>query len=454
MAGIGFELQRVLENEKSQFKKLNTALKSMIITSGPWIISIITLILLKFFVNEITNELIFTNFINIIIYSFIFSMILTSPFINVITRYLSDLIYLKKFEKIFPLFLSSAIFILFLCFSFSSIYIFYYTDLKASIVSAASLFSSLGLMWLIMVFVSTLRNYNLVTISFLLGMSISILTIIFFKNETLNDLLEGFTFGVLITIVILIAKLKFDFESKETFDFKFLFLKKYLPLFFSGLAFYLAIWVDKLIYWFFSDKGIELSQGFFFFPEYDYVIFLAYLTIIPTTAYFTIYVETTFHDKQRDYFSSIETKQRLDLIRSYEKELRKSFFKGLISTSIFQFTISAFFIILIQYLLDSSSNISSVPLLRIVVLAVSCQMILNVLIIFLYYFDYQKEVLIISLIYLILNIALTVYYKNFSYDYVGYSFFYSTLISLFIALIIALYKIENINYYTFSKNEI
>ncbi len=454
MAGIGFELQRVLDSEKSQFKKLNTALKSMIVTSGPWLISIITLILLKLFISEITTVDMFMSFINIIIYSFIFSMVLTSPFINVITRYLSDLIYMKEFNKIFPLFLSSTVFITILCFAFSSFYIYYFTDLQENMLAVSALFTSLGLLWLIMVFVSTLRNYSLVSNSFLIGMTISIITIYFFKNESLDALLKGFSIGVLITISILIAKLKFDFESEKIFDFKFLFLKKYIPLFLSGFTFYFAIWVDKFIYWFASDHGVELTKGFFFFPEYDFAIFLAYLIVIPTTAYFTIFVETTFHDAQRNYFGSIENKKRLDVIRTYETELKKAFFKGLINTTIFQFVIAVFFIILVQYFLDSSSNISTIPILRIVVLAVSFQMILNVLIIFMYYFNYQKEVLIISIIYLILNIVFTLYYKDFSYIYVGYSFFYSTLITLFIALIISLYKIENINYYTFSRNEI
>jgi len=185
------------------------------------------------------------------------------------------------------------------------------------------------------------------------------------------------------------------------------------------------------------------------------VIFIAYLIIIPTTAYFTIYVETTFYEHQRNYFSAIENKKTLSVIKNYEKELQNSFLKGLINVSIFQFTIALFFILSLQYFLDSSTlNIGSIPILRIVVLAVSLQMVLNVLIIFLYYFDYQKEVLIISTIYLILNFSLTLFYKDFGFEYVGYSFFYSTLITLFLSLIIAMYKIDKINFYTFTNNEV
>ena len=454
MAGIGFELQKVLDKDKSYFNKFNVALKSMFITSGPWIISIITLLLIKIFVSDITNKDIFISFLNVLVYSFIFSMIISSPFINVITRYLSDLIYIEKFDRIFPLFISSSIVIGGLSFGISALYIFFFTNLVEFIVNISAMFAALSILWLIMVFVSTLRNYNLVTYSFLFGMLISFILLYFVLNNSLNELLQGFTIGILITISILMAKLNFDFKNDITFDFKFLFLKKYIPLFLSGFLFYLAIWIDKFVYWF-SNKGVELTEGFFFFPQYDFVIFIAYLIIIPTTAYFTIYVETTFYEHQRNYFSAIENKKTLSVIKNYEKELQNSFLKGLINVSIFQFTIALFFILSLQYFLDSSTlNIGSIPILRIVVLAVSLQMVLNVLIIFLYYFDYQKEVLIISTIYLILNFSLTLFYKDFGFEYVGYSFFYSTLITLFLSLIIAMYKIDKINFYTFTNNEV
>jgi len=454
MAGIGFELQKVLDSEKNYFPKLGVAIKSMFITSGPWIISIITLLLIRFFIKDIIEETLFLDFMNILIYCFIFSMIISAPFINIITRYLADKIYEKKFDNIFAIFLSGITIIASISFSISATYIFFYTGFYEQTIEIASLFTAFSILWLIMVFVSTLKDYNLVTYSFLLGMAISFVLLLFVLNNSLEELLRGFTIGTLSSIYILVAKLKLDFNSEKIFDFSFLRNPKYIPLFMSGFFLYLAMWIDKFIYWF-SQKGIELSEGFFFFPDYDFVVFISYLLLIPTTAYFTIYIETVFYEHQRDYFSAIENKKNLSVIESYEKDLKNSFFKGLIRVSVFQFILSLLFIVSIQYILDNTNtNISSIPLLRITVFAVSLQMILNTLVVFLYYFDYQKEVLSISLVFFISNLIISLFMKDLPYEYVGYSYFYSVLFTLFIAMIISLYKIDRINFYVFSKNEV
>jgi uncharacterized membrane protein len=305
-----------------------------------------------------------------------------------------------------------------------------------------------------MVFVSTLKDYNLVTYSFLIGMIVTLLLLYFVLNDNLKELIESFTIGTVLTIVILIARLKFDFESKKILDFTFMIRAKYLPLFFSGLFLNLGIWIDKIIYWH-SDKGTELTKGFFFFPEYDFVMFISYLIIIPTTAYFTVYIETVFYENQRDYFSSIENKKPLSVIKSYEEKLIKAFVNGLIKIAVFQFSSAFLFVLTTQYLLDISNiNIASIPILRIVVFAVSLQMILNVIVIFLYYFNYQKEVLFISIVFFMSNLLLTLYMKDLPYEFVSYSYFNSLLLTLFVALLIAIYKMERISFYTFSKNNV
>jgi len=454
MAGIGFELQKVLDSEKNYFPKVSVALKSMFITSGPWIISIVTLLLVKFFVKDIIEKTLFLDFMNILIYCFIFSMILSAPFINIITRYLSDKIYEKNFDSIFAIFISGIIVIGSISFSISATYVYFYTGFVENTIHIASLFTAFSILWLIMVFISTLKDYNLVTYSFLFGMILSFLLLFYVLNTSLEELLKGFTIGTLSSICVLIAKLKLDFKTDKIFDFKFLINPKYIPLFISGFFLYLAMWIDKFVYWF-SLKGVELSKGFYFFPDYDFVVFISYLLLIPTTAYFTIYIETVFYEHQRDYFSAIENKKNLSVIQSYENELKNSFYKGLIRVSVFQFILSLLFVVSIQYILDNTNtNIASIPLLRITVFAVSLQMILNTLIIFLYYFDYQKEVLSISLIFFISNLLISLFMKNLPYEYVGYSYFYSVLFTLFVAMIISLYKIDRINFYVFSKNEV
>lgn len=454
MAGIGFELQKVIDEKENYFPKISLALKSMVVTSGPWIISICTLLLIKFFLTIVISKELFDTFISIIIYSFIFSLIISSPLINIVTRYISDKLYLEEEDKIFPSFLGALISIGILSFSSAYLFIGFATGLQEYIISISYLFTTLSVLWLIMIFVSTLKDYDYVTYAFLFGMIISFLSLCFVWNDDLNELIMSFALGLLFTISLLTAKLMIEFPSDGKIDFSFIFIKKYYVLFFSNLFLYLGLWIDKFLYWF-SSKGEEIIEGFYFFPDYDFIVFLAYLTLIPTTAYFTVYIETVFHQNQRKYFDAIENKERLSNIKLYEDRLKKSFFIGLIKIAIFQFFIAIFFALLVQSFLDVNEiNVETIPLLRITIFAVSIQMIINVLVIFLYYFDFQKEVLFISILFFISNYIITHFMVELPYEFVGYSYFFSTLITLVVSLFIVLHKIEKINFYTFVKNEV
>ncbi|MAD42923.1 MAG: hypothetical protein CL623_11115 [Arcobacter sp.] len=454
MRGRGFELQKVLDENENYFPKLSLALKRMVITSGPWIISICTLLIIKVFLTHIITKELFTTFISIIIYAFIFSIIITSPFINIITRYISDKIYLNERDKILPTFFSSLILIALISFISAVLFIQYNTNLQEFKIDVAYLFTALSILWLIMAFVSTLKDYDFVTYSFLIGMIISFILLYFVWNIGLSQLLQSLTMGILFTISLLIARIMIQFTSDKLFDFSFLFVKKYYLLFFSNLFLYLGLWIDKFLYWI-SDKGEEVIKGFYFFADYDFIVFLAYLTLIPTTAYITVYIETVFHENQKKYSKSIENKERLSNIKIFEERLKKSFFIGLIKTAVFQFSLAILFVLIVQFILDSNNiNVSTIPLLRITIFAVSIQMLINVLVIFLYYFDFQKEVLFIAIFFLLSNFIITVFMVNLPYEYVGYSYFISTLLTFVLSLFIVLYKIEKINFYTFINNEV
>ena len=454
MAGIGFELQKVIDENENYFPKISLALKSMIVTSGPWIISICTLLLIKFFLTQIISKELYDTFISIIIYSFIFSLIISSPLINMVTRYISDKLYLNEEEKIFPTFLGSLILTGAISFSSSYIFIGIATNLTEYAIGISYLFTALSILWLIMIFVSSLKDYDFVTYSFLFGMAISFILLYFVWNSDLEELIRSFTLGVLFTISLLTARLLIEFPTNKFIDFQFLTIKKYYILFFSNLFLYLALWIDKFLYWF-SAKGEEVIQGFYFFPDYDFIVFLAYLTLIPTTAYFTVYIETVFYQNQKKYFNAIENKERLSNIKLYEDRLKKTFFIGLIKIAVFQFFMAILFILLVQVLLEVNDiNVETIPLLRITIFAVSLQMIINVLVIFLYYFDFQKEVLFISILFLLSNFTISYFMIDLPYEYVGYSYFFSTLLTLVVALLIVLHKIEKINFYTFVKNEV
>ncbi|HEB10082.1 MAG TPA: hypothetical protein ENI06_02575, partial [Spirochaetales bacterium] len=97
MAGIGFELQRVLR-KGGMTSFLQVALSGVIIVAGPWLLSIIGIFLISRFAGFALKEGA-SLFMGVIIYSYAFSLFIFGGTHYVFTRFISDLIYLEKKEE-------------------------------------------------------------------------------------------------------------------------------------------------------------------------------------------------------------------------------------------------------------------------------------------------------------------------------------------------------------------
>ena len=447
MAGIGFDLRKIFHSEQS-IVKAKVSFQSLFVTSGPWIISIFTIAALKIINETVMEKSAFNILVSVIVYSFIFSNIISSPFTNLVTRHVSDLLYRKEDEQIISVFLSGFLFMGVLTFAISYFFIYYFTTLEHFIFKVSYLFAALNILWFVMVFVSMLKEPQKITNAFLFGMITVILLNLFYAKGDISKALDSFTIGVCFTIYFLISILLNEFKFNNKIDFKWVLNFKYYPLLFSGFFLSGGMWADKLIYWFDSNKSIHIIKGFAFFPAYDFATFLAYLTIIPTTAFFVIFIETAFYELQRKYLSLLETNGSFFKIKDMEDELARGFLKSLLNVAYFQFLIAILFIIITPVILEYFNIVmESIPLLRITTIDASLQMIFNVLIIFLYYFDYQKETTIITFIFFITNLSVSYILKDYPFEFTGYSYFISLVISNFLAFSVALFKLKNITYY-------
>ena len=70
-----------------------------------------------------------------------------------------------------------------------------------------------------------------------------------------------------------------------------------------GLFYNLAIWVDKMIFWFRDGTGPHPFVQYH--PLYDTCSFLAYLTVVPALAVNLVRLETAFYEKYRAYYGAI-----------------------------------------------------------------------------------------------------------------------------------------------------
>ncbi|MEY4503833.1 MAG: hypothetical protein RL154_125, partial [Pseudomonadota bacterium] len=191
------------------------------------------------------------------------------------------------------------------------------------------------------------------------------------------------------------------------------------------------------------------------FPSYDFAIFVAYLTMIPAVAYFSVFVETVFYEEQKSYLSAIENKKDLWHIKTRARALFLSFLKSVFNVFVFQLIVALLFLLILTPSFDYFKiSLESIPLLRISLFCALLQLVLQVIIIFIYYFDFQKEALFVTLFAFISNLTITLFLKDASFATVGYSYFISLVLSILFALGIAFYKLKRINYYIFMNGEV
>jgi len=99
-------------------------------------------------------------------------------------------------------------------------------------------------------------------------------------------------------------------------------------------------------------------------------------------------------------------------------------------------------------------GIESIPLLRVCILSALLLSLLQAVIIFLYYFDYQKEVIFIASITFVISLVLSLIFKDAELEFTGYPHFISLFCGLSLALYIAIIKIRKVKYFTFMQNEL
>jgi len=448
MAGIGFELRKVIK-EGSNISKISAVTQSVFVSSGNWIISIISIISIGLHINKSTT---YDQFMAIAIYTFVFSMILTTPF-------LSDKLFAKEEDSVIPILNASLLFIGSLSFIIAYSYIHFFTGIKEFDIVGARFFTSVSLLWTVMIFISTLKDYSFIFYSFLLGSIFSVCSVYIYSGNDLHFILDLYSFGFLLTTGFLIMRLLVEFpKSNKLLEFGFLKIRRFRILFmFLSTTFILGgTWIDKIIYWWQSDLGVVVVTGFKFYPIYDTVMFLSFLTTIPVLAYFTVFIETDLYEKQSNFLFSIESGSVLNKILDIESILNNSFKTNLFKILMFQLVVSSFFILVSGYIV-SYFNINPLyaPMFRIGLLIVLLQLILNIVVIFLYYFDYQKEVLLISVVFFLSNTLLTEFvFLPMGELYVGYSYFLSLILSIFTAALVSLYKIRYTLYYIFMENKI
>ncbi|MCL5071725.1 MAG: exopolysaccharide Pel transporter PelG, partial [Actinobacteria bacterium] len=172
MAGIGFELKKLFK-DYGFFSNIRAYAYSALVSLGPFILCTIIIVAIIQFMGYMNvsfkdKEL----FIASVVYAFIFSQIIASIFKMMITRFIADMLYSEKFEYIMP----SLYGVLTIAIPFSGIIglLFLWNSplqFEYKLISYL-LFMELVIVFIMMEYLSTLKDYMKIVKSFLWGIGI------------------------------------------------------------------------------------------------------------------------------------------------------------------------------------------------------------------------------------------------------------------------------------------
>ena len=453
MAGIGFKLLKLIENE-SFLKKAKAYIFASIITSGPWILSILCLSLIGVISGLFLSSRKFSIISITIVYTFAFTLIATGPIQFVLTRYLADKEYLKQKDKMLSALITAVGLSIIVSLAITIPWYLFSEGTFLYKFIGISLFVIISCIWTMMDFLSCLKNYMKIVKSFLIGSILSVALMPLLGNILdLEGALLGYAAGQLCILVMLIIGISKEFKFNGFFCKEYF---KYMKLFpyimFTGLLYNLGLWSDKLIGWF-GTNGVTVFGNFRAFTVYDTPVFIAYLSIIPSLAYFLIQSETKFFLTHRRFFDSI-IKESLTNILQYKKDLSAILKKSISRLFIVQFATSlagSIFSPFIGGLFGLSGQ--SISILRILFFAAGFQVLFLYTIIFMMYFDFSRLSFYMVLVFFLLNAGLNILFAFFPVLPIGFGYLIAIGCSFLLGLLFLLYSVSDIEYKIFMRQE-
>ena len=486
MAGIGFTLKKLFEKE-TILEKAKAYIFSGIVAAGPWITSVITINILIIFSRVYFTSLFEMDlFMGSIVYAFVFSQIITSPFQLLITRYISDRLYSKEYPIIRASYNGILNIIIVLTVTLGSLY-YYGKEIPIYFkYMAIMLFMFISLIWITMVYLSSIKSYAIISYAYFIGGFTTLILSIFttygfnlkflellYKNfgikisqnllirlpfvefSEASSLLFSYLIGIIITFSILFFSFVNTFKISDYRKYDFIrYLDFYPSLFFSGLFYTLGLWVDDILMWY-SNFGKNILDVYKYAPIYDNAVFLAYLTVIPTMIMFMVSVETEFYSNYRKYFKLASDKGTYKEIIIAKKEMIQSIYRLLLYTFETQTFITIFIIVISKYVfIYLNFPLIMVGIFRICALGALCNIFILLIYLVLLYFESRKEVLFITITFMSLTAIFTILVLPYGENFYGMGYFLGSFITLIIASVFLFKFLKNIDYNTFARQPI
>jgi uncharacterized membrane protein len=451
MAGVGFALRRLAERG-DLMGVVQAYAHSTIASTGPWLFTILCLAALTVEALPFVGSEGVTLFRAVVMYNFAFSLVLSGALVRVVTRCLADQIYERRADQAPGLLVGALAVLLLLQMPLAVPFYVFVVDLTPALTAHALInYFLVTALWLAGVFLTALRVYMAISLSFVVGLAIALgLALLGGRWGGTEGMLIGFNTGLAAILFLLVARTLAEYPYPAVNPFRFLrALRPYWSLALAGLLYNLAIWVDKWIMWLAPERE-RLPSGFIHNGIYDGAMFLAYLSIVPSMAVFLLHLETRFYEKYLRFYREIENHATYERIEADHKTLVGELIGGLRNLIVIQATISLLCVILAPRILELLGiSFLQLGIFRFGVLGAFFHVLLLCLTIILSYFELRRHVLFLTAFFLATNALFTWYSLGHGFPYYGYGYFASALLSFLVGALVAFRELGRIPYHTF-----
>ena len=453
MAGIGFELRRILRRD-SFLSLLEAYGLAGIISSGPWVLSVLGVMLIGIISAGFalgSTEII--QFLVSVTYLMALSLILSGLFQHVFTRWVADRLYARANHLILPnlmgvIWVSTVL--SFLSGLAAVVWLFPDTSIAYRMLMLTN-FVVLCNLWPVTIFLSSMKSYRRIVVVFALGYGVAIAASISLWRYGMEGLLSGLLLGHSLLFFSFFYTIIRQYPGETLIRFDFTRRAQIFPaLILTGLLFNMAVWADKFIFWFHPDTSQHIIGPLRASVIYDLPIFLAYLSIIPGMAVFLVRMETDFSEAYDRFYNAVREGDTIGRINQFRDEMVLVARNGIYEICKVQgLTIILLFLWGEELLNAIGISTLYLPLFYIDLVAVGVQLILLAIQNVLFYLDARGINVFLCALFLASNIVFTFITIKMGASFYGYGFAGATLVSALAGLALLSRKFDRLEYETF-----
>jgi len=461
MAGIGFELKRLF-SKKGLMAQLRANLYASLVVAGPMLLGACLLLLVKYLATRAGVSLQEQDALIVMItWAILFSLLLTSIFSFSLARFISDMLYEEKKERILPSMYGA----ISLCLVIGSIgwgIFLYYADIPLEYaIPVYLLFCESVVVWIQVSYTNAVKDYKQVLFGFVYAIASVLvsgyLLIWIFRLPPVTALLisASIAYGIMMFHYTLVLHAYFPHGEGSALRFLQWFVK-YPALILVGFFSTLGLFGHIIMMWA-SPLGRVAIGNFYHAPQHDIPALLAFLSILVTTVNFVTSMEVKFYERYRVYFSLLNDGGSLYDIEKAYRDLVTVLKQEMFYLAQVQLFVTILAIVVVGELLGVLGlgfTGTMVGLFRILCLGYGVYAIGNVFMLLLLYFADFRDAMIMSVIFAAANLGGTYFVIQLPETYYGFGFVAAAFCLYILGWLLLSRFIRNLDYHIYCKQPV